>query len=434
MSIESGDVTSVMPPERGNDSPIPELTRGVTVAMVAGYFGVWLAFFPQIILTVPLRVGQLAPDSKSSTLSIVLVVSAIFGLIAGPLAGRLSDRSRSRWGRRRPWILGSVAFGVVGLAIEAFAGNVAILLLGATFGAIAFGAGVALILALVPEIVPKHRRGVVSGYLGVGQSLATVVGIGLGAGLSSASIAAAFIVPGVLGLIMVMWLCRTLHEVQNATKRIATTWRDFLNTFWVSPRANPDFAWAWVSRFFIFMGFSGITSYQVYYLSDQIGVTSDEASTLVGISTALQVVFVVLGSVVSGKLSDRFGRRKIFVVGAACVGAVALLVLALATELPLFFVGTGLIGLAQGIYFAVDLALLTDILPEKRDDDGRDFGVFSLANQVPQSIAPAIAPIFLAIGFGSLSSTDDNYTALFVVAALFAVISAVAITRVRGSR
>ena len=63
-------------------------------------------------------------------------------------------------------------------------------------------------------------------------------------------------------------------------------------------------------------------------------------------------------------------------------------------------------GIGQGAYLAVDLELVTDA--------AKDLGVFNIANALPQSIAPAVAPLFLAVG------GPNNYVSLFVAAALFA--------------
>ena len=87
--------------------------------------------------------------------------------------------------------------------------------------------------------------------------------------------------------------------------------------------------------------------------------------------------------------------------------------LAFTTTLPLFYVDAVVMGIGIGAYFAIDLALITDVLPDKDHKAAKDMGIFNIANSLPQSVAPAIAPVvFLIAGTG-------NYTALFVVAGVF---------------
>jgi hypothetical protein len=77
-------------------------------------------------------------------------------------------------------------------------------------------------------------------------------------------------------------------------------------------------------------------------------------------------------------------------------------------------------------FLAVDLALVVDVLPDKRSA-AKDLGVFNIAGALPFSIAPAIAPAILAIGSG-------GYGVLYMVAGLCAIIGAVAILPVRRVR
>jgi MFS family permease len=103
--------------------------------------------------------------------------------------------------------------------------------------------------------------------------------------------------------------------------------------------------------------------------------------------------------------------------------------LALTSTLPAFYVAAVVMGLGIGAYFAVDLALITDVLPDKEHKAAKDMGIFNIANSLPQSVAPAIAPFFLAIGAGSA-----NYTALFIAGGVLAVIGAVLIAPIRAVR
>ena len=82
-------------------------------------------------------------------------------------------------------------------------------------------------------------------------------------------------------------------------------------------------------------------------------------------------------------------------------------------------------GLGFGMYLAVDLALVADVLPDR--DNAKDLGVLNIAGALPFSVAPAIAPAILAIGSGS-------YGVLYAVGGVSAILGAVAILPVRRVR
>ena len=420
-----------------DERPAPGAAQGRAFLPALGIANatVWLAFFTPIVLTLPQRAEHLSPHDKAGTLSVVLLISSVFGLVTNPLAGRLSDRTTARWGMRRPWLAGGMAVGFVGLVVMALAPSVPVLVVGSSLMQIGFATTLTVLLALLPEQVPAARRGLMGAVLGVGQAVSVVVGVGIAGALQGTPLLA-FAVPGLVGAAGVTGLCLALRDrVLEVAERLPLTGRDILEAFWRDPRSHPDFGWAWLSRFMLFMAFSAVLTYQVFYLTDQLGIPSDRTAKYVGIGLALQVVMVVLSSLVSGPLSDRVGRRKPFVIGAALLAVVALACIAVATSLPLYLVGMAVGGIAQGTYLSVDLALIAEVLPDRDHDAARDFGIMTIASVLPQTILPGIAPALLAIGFGSVvAGSPSNYTALFVSSAAFAAISALAITRVRGAR
>src|SRR5262245_31804513 len=79
---------------------------GFVLLYALAYAGTWLALLTPILVTLAMRVRQLEPDGVARTLSLVLAVGAVFALIGNPLFGRLSDRTTSRFGIRRPWLAG----------------------------------------------------------------------------------------------------------------------------------------------------------------------------------------------------------------------------------------------------------------------------------------------------------------------------------------
>lgn len=413
--------------------------KRVIVGLTIANFGIWVAFFSPILATVPIRLARLVPDGSQQViaLSALVLAGGVAGIIATPIAGRLSDRTTGRFGMRRPWLLGAVVVGFVGLIIEATTNSYGGLVFGGAIAQAGFGASVSIILALLPDHIPLKRRGVVGALLGLSQSVGIVFGVVVGGILSKQSITAAFVVPGVIGLVSVLILVLMLPDRRLAKADVPSfDLGKFFASYWVNPRKHPDFGWAWISRFAIFLAFGSIITYQVLFLHSQLKVPLGDTAALVSAGSGLETLMLLLFSFVAGPLSDRIARRKPFVIVAAIIGVLGLLVLAFATSVPMFFAGILLIGVAQGVYYSVDIALVTMVLPDIDKDAGKDLGVFTIANQLPQVLAVVIAPLFLAIGFGSVveSPAGQNYTALFIASAVFSAISAFAITRVRSIR
>src|SRR5207237_9757201 len=151
----------------------------------------------------------------------------------------------------------------------------------------------------------------------------------------------------------------------------------------------------------------------------KIGSPVADVPQQIFLGTLTQSVIIVAASLIAGKLSDRTGRRKIFVFSASIVYGLAMFAVAIASNFNGFLVGMAISGLGFGIYTAVDLALVTDVLPAS-DNVAKDLGVFNIAGALPFSLAPAIAPAILAIGNGS-------YGVLYAVAGVCAIIGALAI-------
>lgn len=174
------------------------------------------------------------------------------------------------------------------------------------------------------------------------------------------------------------------------------------------------------------LAYAFLTTYQAYYLLQKIGSAQADVPQQIFLGTLTQSGVVIAASLISGRLSDRTGRRKIFVLTAAIVYGLALFLVAIASNFDGFLVGMAISGLGYGMYAAVDLALVADVLPDQ-DSLAKDLGVFNIAGALPFAIAPAIAPIILVIGSGS-------YGVLYAVAGVCALIGAVLIVPVKGAR
>jgi MFS family permease len=412
------------------DSGIPaarRVGRGFVLLYALAFVSTSLLFLAPLLVTLALKVNSLVgPERAPNSLSLVAGVGGLLSIVANPFFGRMSDRTSSRWGMRRPWMVTGLLVGSSGILTIAVAPNIPIVLVGWCIAQVFFNALLAAEVAVLPDQVPEAQRGMVSGVLGICTPVASVTGTFL-VKLFTGNLLVMFLAPCVIGgfFILLFALCLDDRRLTAADK---PPWslREFTATFYVDPRKSPDFAWAFASRFLFVLAYAFLATYQVYYLLDKLGSAEADVPQQVFLGALVQSILVVVASLAGGRLSDWTGRRKVFVLTASIVYGFALFVLAAATNVNGFLVGMAISGLGFGVYFAVDLALVTQVLPDN-DNAAKDLGVFNIAGALPFTIAPAIAPAILAVGGGS-------YSVLYTVAGLCAVIGALAILPVKRVR
>jgi MFS family permease len=400
--------------------------RGFIARYAAAYMGTSLMLVAPLLVTLALKVNALVgPAHAAGSLALVTGVGSLLALVANPLFGKLSDRTTSSLGMRRPWMLVGLGGGCLGILVVAVAPNVGVLLVGWCVAQVFFNALLAVMAAVLPDQVPTGQRGLVSGVLGICLPIASVSGTFLVQLFTGAEFAM-FLAPCALGGIFVLLFAFTLDDRRlTAGSKPAWSLGEFASTFYVNPRRHPDFAWVFVSRFLFVLAYAFLTTYQAYYLLHQIGSTQADVPRQIFLGTLTQSVILVCASLIAGRLSDRTGRRKVFVVTAAIVYGLAMFLVAVASSFNGFLVGVAISGLGFGTYMAVDLALVADVLPG--DAHAKDLGVLNIANALPFSVAPALAPAVLAVGGGS-------YGPLYAVAGISAVLGAGAIVPVKRVR
>jgi MFS family permease len=401
--------------------------RGFIALYTLAYISTCLVFLAPALVSLALKVNSLVgTDRAPNSLSLVTGIGALVSLFGNPFFGRMSDRTSSPLGMRRPWMVIGLVGGSLGILVVALAPSIAVVLVGWCLAQLFFNALLAAMVAVLPDQVPVAQRGLVAGVLGVCTPIASVTGTFL-VKLFTGNQLAMFLAPCAISGFFILLFAVTLND-RRLAKQDKPPWslREFASTFYINPRRNPDFAWAFASRFMFVLAYAFLATYQAYYLLEKIGSAKAEVPQQIFLGTLVQSVVVVAASLIGGKLSDRTGRRKIFVLTASIVYGAAMFVIAVASNFNGFLVGMAIGGLGFGIYVAVDLALVVDVLPDK-DNAAKDLGVFNMAAALPFSIAPGIAPAILAVGGGS-------YGVLYGVAGVCAIIGAVAILPVKGVR
>jgi MFS family permease len=421
-------MTTVQPRPPATTPTVPDAPPRLIVAMALAQLGAYLTILTPVVVTMSIRVAQIAPDDKAAALGTVLSVGAVLALIGNPFFGAMSDRTTSRFGRRRPWLLGGMLVGFAGLLVVALGDSVAVLTVGWALAQLGVNATLSTLTALLPDQIPARQRGRVSGILGLMTSVSVLLGSAMAAALAGDALLM-FAIPAAIGVATVALLVAVLKDRPAERGHFAPyRFKEFLSTFYVSPRRHPDFVWNIISRFLIWMGLACVTTYQAYLLIDRFGYTTDTVAGGILLATLISTGGLVVGSAAGGMLSDRLGRRKPFVLGAGIVVAAALVVIAFAGSFGVFLAAALLFGLGQGAYLAVDLALATDVLPDP-DDAAKDMGVLNIANALPQSLVPILAAPILAVGAGGA-----NYSLLFLCGAAVAIAGSLLVRMVRGAR
>lgn len=406
----------------------PEKTaRGYTPGLAAVNFGVYLALLTPVMVSMAFKIQHIDPTNTEGSLGLVMGVGAAFALIANPLVGRLSDRTTSRWGMRRPWILGGSVVGLGGFALIGAASSVWMVLLAWCLVQTSMNAVLAAANATLPDQVPVSSRGKVSGLVGI----TTPIGILAGSFLVNflPGDFERFVVPGVISLILAILFVAILKD-RVLTEKPAEkfTIGMFFGSFVFNPRKHPDFGWTWLTKFLVMFGYAGIATFLPLYLVTKFGLDEQGAVSIILAANLASMAAMAISSPLGGFLSDKVGKRRPFVAIAGVIMVVGLVILAVAPSIPLVILGQAIIGLGAGSFFSVDLALATEVLPNP-DDVAKDLGVLNIANALPQSIAPAVAPSIIALG---AATPLGGYPTWYLFGAVVALAGAVLVYRIKG--
>ena len=413
----------------GTVGPVPatRVRKAFIGTLALANLAVWMGFFTPIQLLLPEQLEDVAGnEGKVGALGLVTGVGALVAVVATPLAGALSDRTRSRFGRRLPWLVGGTLLGALALVVLSRQSTVIGVLFGWAAAQAFFNAAYAGLTAEVPDHVPVEQRGTVSGWFGLPQAVGVVVGVALVTSFTTTVVAGYLLIAVVIVALVVPFAAVTRDPVLDPADRptLALT-----KGWWIDPRRFPDFGWAWLTRFLISLGNALGTLYLLYFLRDKVhyeqlfpGRSAEDGVLVLILIYAAGAVATAVGG---GMWSDRTGRRKPLVIVSSLVMAAGAVLLAVWPTWTASMVAAALLGIGYGVYMAVDTALVTQVLPAATDR-GKDLGIVNIANAAPQVLAPALAaPVVAGLG---------GYPMLYALTAVVTIAGAVLVLPIRSVR
>jgi MFS family permease len=156
-----------------------------------------------------------------------------------------------------------------------------------------------------------------------------------------------------------------------------------------------------------------------FFMQDTFNLVRQEAVNLTAVAGILVIVFGAIATLPSGRLSQRFGRKRMIYLAAA-IGFVGMAGIAMAGSPTQALVFVVLVGVGGGIFLAVDWALMTDIIPKA--ESGRYMGISNVVTGASGALAAAIA--FVILDYGNKISYGLGPRLAFAVACGYYVIGA----------
>jgi MFS family permease len=376
-------------------TPFGRLTFGI----MFGYACMMVGLMTPAIMLLTFKMIEIDPKGYTSSYGLVAGIGAFFALIGNPLGGAISDRTNIAFGRRRTWILTGPLLGCAALLWINFATHVWQVVVAWCIAQLFFNFGMAAYTALIPDQVKEEKQGTISGLMGLAIPIGIAIRMGLMMAMGSSTLHTKWLlitIIGIVGPIISLFIIRDgkvmLVKVENEKVSLG----EKINKIFPSPRKFPEFTWAIVSKFLLMMGYCS-SFYLTVMLVDRMGFSESHATTSIGTINLLGLAATAITSIFGGILSDKLKKQKPFLYGSALIIIAGLLIYTFVPNYNAFVIASVIMGLGFGCFSAVDTALVSRILPNK-EDAAKDFGLMNVANALPQSIVPAIAPLLLAIG------------------------------------
>jgi MFS family permease len=400
----------------------------------AFWFSTSLKWFILFLLQ-PLQVAQVVPGGeKNGAWGLIVAIGAAEAMIGPAAMGWLSDRTRSRWGRRRPYLAIGAALTALALLALGAASSLWTMAIAYLFLQISDDVATGPYAAIIPDQVPENRRGKASGILSSLQLVAQIVAVGIGLGLGKIQLI--YVAVAGINIICALITLAAVKEAPFTASERPQSGLGFSADEWIAPFRSSDFRRVWIARFLVAFGFYLILLYVSNYLTDRVKVLSLFGLGLGNVKNAALAAALgisltgALGSLVASKLTDSLGRKKTIALSGWGM-ALPILPFALIPRYEVLFFAALFFGFAYGIYLSASFALASDVLPSA-DDAAKDMGIWQASVATPQILNGLVGGL-VDLGNRMLGS-GLGYSLAFLLSSVAFLAGCLLVGKVRGSR
>lgn len=425
--------------------PKTPLSIGRLLAVTAYWLAITVLWGAMTFSVIPRLVespgvlGDAAHPQAGLYIGIVTTIGVVIAIVVQPTMGAISDHTRSRLGRRKPYIIAGTLMDLVFLAFAAWAfWNQAYIPFAVAIGLLQFSSNFAQgpYQGYVPDLVPSKQVGIASGLLGAANISGNIIGPAL-ALLFIGVLPTALGVPEValglfvaIGAVEVVTMLVTVIWVpdRSAPETRLTLVQRARSAWGTDILAERDFVWVMISRLLVLTGLVTLQAFAVFFLENVHGMSPDEALGAAFPILIVTAVAALISALPGSQISNRIGRKPVLY-AAIAFGVAGGLIIAIAPEYWMVVAAAVPIGICSGVFLGVDWALMTDIIPKAQS--GRYMGISNIAVAGAGPIGTTVGGILVFVLIALTTSVDLAWRGLFVLMALELLVGALALRRVR---
>lgn len=446
---------------------LKKFTTAKFLSFALGFFGLQFAWQMRIILSGPVTENL---GASPFIFGLIWLAGPFTGMVVQPIIGALSDKTTSRFGRRRPYLLGGAllsALALWALPNSELITNTISSSLGIKFPALAalcFAAIMIWILdacvniaqgpyrALVPDVVPQEQHSIANSYISLAIGLGSVVAAGTAPFLKWAfdiqmSINAQFIMAALAFSLGMIWTCLMIKEHKFEPKKEDKAEKfNFINSlkefFALSPEVS-KICWmqffTWIGNMCMMIYFTQYCVHTVFGVPDLSGVSEAiksayDAKVLAGtnFSSICFAIFNLVCFIVAipiGVLSVKFGNKKIHIISMLSMAA-AFLGMAFVTNVKLVAVLMGLSGIGWASICALPFAMLSQYI--KPGTEGSVMGIFNIFIAGPQVFVCTLVSWFInRCAFQTFGGVNYHWEYTFIIGAICLIAASLIASKVK---
>jgi MFS family permease len=390
----------------------------------------WLGpYIACVSLFLPALIQHLDADNKIKLVALFSSVAMITAAISNMIAGYLSDHTKSRFGKRTPWLVSGAFVFMLAMIFASISTTIPLLLLSWMLGQVALNFIVAPMVAWL-DLAPESGKGIASSaYGGLGMALGNN-GFNIIGAIFLGQYSLGFIIFGIITFIGTLITAIIVREPSNLDERldISTSTekekfsiKEVLKIFpkWSIGR---DYYLALIGKLFQGVGNFAITGYLLYIMTDFLHKNTYATQQSIQLINKIMLIFGIAMGFIAGPISDKFKVLKLPVgLSTISLGIGALSIFFFQNEIGIIIYAF-MAGLGMGLWNSLDNFLNLKVIPDK-DRVGFFLGIYNLGNTVTQAIAPVIAAFMIsAIGFSSI----------FIMSFVFSIIGGISILSIKS--